>query len=494
MTVEAAEYDIDLCNTAHVTQLADPAAPPQPAATDNLVGEAPSSPAGPIEPAEAARLPEPPEVRLPPLLQTLRFNQRQIEFVFRARRGLGEVFRMNTVLQGLSPVITSHPDHVRSLFTAKPEQAPSLTGESPLRPIVGPNSVLTAIGPRHMRQRKLLLPPFHGEAIDQYTQMIADAAEREIDRWPVGSPFALAPRMQAITLDVIMAGIFGIEGRPERGTPEYWLRVATKRLVAASTWPVAQLAELMNLNREEAVGLTKIGLELLDRPTYALIEKRRRAEDLGERRDILSLLLQARTEEGEAMSDKELRDELLTLVLAGHETTANSLAWTWERLVRNPAAHDALRDTVRGEGDPAEQIEATIIEGMRSRPVIPVIGRRVMLPWQFGPYAVPAETPVLMSILLVHHREDLYPEPFEFRPERWLGRKPGTYEWIPFGGGIRRCLGAALAMAEQRVVLETMARRLDLEADDPAPERAVHRNVTMIPAHGARVVVRSRHS
>ena len=266
----------------------------------------------------------------------------------------------------------------------------------------------------------------------------------------------------------------------------------TRRLVNASTWPLSNVAELMNLNREEPVGPMKIGLGILDRATYAVIEQRRRAEDLGERRDILSLLLQARTEEGEALSDKELRDELLTLVLAGHETTANSLAWTWERLVRTPAAYAALRDEVRGEGDASERIEATIVEGMRSRPVIPIIGRRVMEPWRLGEYAVPAESPVLMSILLVHHREDVYPEPFEFRPERFLGRKPGTYEWIPFGGGIRRCLGAALAMAEQRVVLEAMARRLDLEAEDPAPERAVHRNVTMIPSRGARVVIRSR--
>ncbi|MGC1851578.1 MAG: cytochrome P450 [Solirubrobacterales bacterium] len=474
-----------------MTRLAEAAAPPESAATNALVGEAPPSPAGPIEPGEASSLPEPPAIMQPRLLQTLRFNQRQIEFVFGARRELGEVFRMRGVIPG-GPVITSHPDHVRSLFTAKPEQAPSLTGESPLRPVVGPNSVLTAIGPRHMRQRKLLLPPFHGEAIEQYTQMIADAAEREIDRWPLGRPLALAPRMQAITLDVIMAGIFGIEGKPERGTPEHRLRQMTKRLVNASTWPLAQVSELMNLNRTEPIGLMKTGLNMLDRATYAVIEQRRRAENLDERRDILSLLLQARTEEGEAMSDKELRDELLTLVLAGHETTANSLAWTWERLVRNPAAHEALRDAVRGEGDASERIEATIVEGMRSRPVIPIIGRRVKVPWRLGPYAVPAETPLTMSILLVHHREDLYPEPFEFRPERWLGRKPGTYEWIPFGGGIRRCLGAALAMAEQRVVLETMARRLDLEADDPAPERAVHRNVTMIPSRGARVVIRSR--
>ncbi|HEY7631918.1 MAG TPA: cytochrome P450 [Thermoleophilaceae bacterium] len=458
---------------------------------DGLVGEAPPSPAGPLDPEEVAGFPLPPSVNLPLMLQVVRFSQRQIQFVFKARRELGEVFRMRGTIAG-RPVITSHPDHVRSLFTAKPELAPSLTGESPLRPIVGPNSVLTSIGPRHMRQRKLLLPPFHGEAIERYMQMISDAAEREIDRWPLNEPFALAPRMQAITLDVIMAGIFGIEGKPERGTPEHGLRMATKYLVAASTWPLAQLAELTNLNSDEPVGLTKVGLAILDRPTYQVIASRRRATDLEERRDILSLLLQARTEEGEALTDHELRDELLTLVLAGHETTANSLAWTWERLVRTPDAHERLREAVRNGGDPEPVIEATIVEGMRSRPVIPIIGRRVSVPWRLGEYAVPAKTPVTMSILLIHHREDLYPEPYAFKPERWLGRKPGTYEWIPFGGGIRRCLGASLAMAEQRVVLEAMVRRLDIEADEPEPEHAVHRNVTMIPSRGARVVVRSR--
>ncbi len=460
---------------------------------DKLVGQAPPSPAGPLEPTELGSLSAPPQVPLPRLIQSLRFNQRQIEFVFRARRELGEVFRMHGATED-AVTVTSHPDHVRSLFTAGPELAPSLTGESPLRPIVGTQSVLTAVGPRHMRQRKLLLPPFHGEAIDAYTQMISAATEREIDRWPIGEPFALAPRMQAITLDVIMAGIFGIEGRPQRGTPEHGLRQMIRRLVAASTQPVAQIGELLQIGRDEAVGVTKFGLSLLDKQVYAVISDRRRAADLDERRDILSLLLQARTEEGEELTDKELRDELLVLVLAGHETTANSLAWAWERLVRTPDAHEALLGAVRSGEGAEERIEATIVEAMRSRPVIPLIGRRVTAPWQLGDYGVPAGTAIAMSILLIHHREDLYPRPYEFRPERWLGRKPGTYEWIPFGGGIRRCLGAALAMAEQRVVLEAMARRLDLEADDDAPERALHRNVTMIPARGGRVVLRSRHS
>jgi cytochrome P450 len=444
---------------------------------------------GPLAADEAAGLPAPPLVQMGGLAQLLRFNQRQIEFVFGARRRLGDVFAMRTD-EPQPLTITSLPDDVRSLFTAKPEEAPSLAAESPLRPIVGPDSVLTSLGERHMRQRKLLLPPFHGEAIEHYTAAIATAAEWEIDRWPLGKPFALAPRMQAITLDVIMAGIFGIDGHPAPRSNEGKLRSTIKGLVWLSTKPIAQVAELMNVRREEPVGITRLGRALLDRRMDAVIATRRR-EDLGERHDILSLLLQARGEDGEPLTDGEIRDELITLVLAGHETTANSLAWAWERLVRTPDAHQRLVEAVRS-GDGAEAVEATIVETMRSRPVVPIVGRRVKLPWRLGEYAVPADTPVLISILLLHHREELYPEPFAFRPERWLDRKPGTYEWLPFGGGIRRCLGAALAMAEQRVVLEAMARRLDLEAADPEPERALHRNVTMIPRHGARVVIRSR--
>lgn len=459
--------------------------------TSALIGEAPPSPAGPADPADAAALPSPPWIELPRTLQVLRFNQRQIQFVFKARREHGDVFRMRGMVPG-GPAITCHPDHVKSLFLAKPHEAPSLTGESPLRPILGPDSVLTAVGERHMRQRKLLLPPFHGEAIARYEAMIAEAVDRELSSWPLGEPIALAPRMQAVTLDVIMGGIFGIEGQPAKGTPERRLRQAIRAILDLSTRPIAQLAELVNVGREEAVGLQKVAVDVLDRCTYAVIRERRAAGDVGERHDILSLLIRARTEAGEALSDRELRDELLTLVLAGHETTANQLAWAWERLVRTPAAHQRLVESVRGDEDADEVVEQTIWEAMRSRPVIPMIGRRVKVPWRLGDYAVPADTPVSMSILLVHHREDLYPDPFAFRPERWIGRKPGTYEWIPFGGGIRRCLGAALAMAEQRIVLREMARRLDVVAADPAPERALHRNVTMIPARGATVVVRSR--
>jgi cytochrome P450 len=454
------------------------------------IGQAEPSPAGPVELDEPLRAP--PSIALPKALQTLRFTQRQIQFVFRAQRELGDVFGVRFVVIPGGVVLTNHPDHVRSLFTAKPALVPSLTAESPLRPIVGPNSVLTANGPSHLRQRKLLLPPFHGEAVERYAQMIREVTERELDSWPVGRTFALAPKMQAITLDVIMSGIFGIDGRPARGTAEHRLRRTIKQLAAASTSPLALFGELANLGRSEPVGLMRRAVGLLDRATYPVIEARRRADDLGERDDILSLLLRAKTEDGEPMTDHELRDELLTLVLAGFETTANSLAWTCERLVRSPQAHERLREAVRTDAEAEQNVEAAIVEGMRSRPVIPIVGRRVAVPWRLGEYVVPAGQAISISILLVHHREDLYPDPFAFRPERWLDHSPGTYEWLPFGGGTRRCLGAALAMAEQREVLGAIVRRLDLRADRPEPEHAQHRNVTMIPARGARVVLRSR--
>jgi cytochrome P450 len=463
-----------------------------------LIGEAPPSPSGPA-PDDGAPLNLPPAIEMHRHLQALRFSIRQVPLLFKTRRELGETFAVRFPIRhdyddDLTYII-SHPDHVRSLFT-QPELALSTAGESPLRPIVGPNSVLTTVGPTHMRQRKLLLPPFHGEAVERYTQMIADVAEREIDSWPTGKSFGLGSRMQAVTLDVIMAGIFGVEGKPAPGTPEHGLRQMILRLSWLTTTPVGQFGELMNAGREDAVGIVKTLMARLDRDLYGVITAARRraeSEGLDGRTDILSLLLAARDEDGEPMSDAELRDELLTLVLAGHETTANSLAWTFERLLRNPAAYDRLREEVRSDSeDAAAYVEATIHETMRNRPVVPITGRRVKVPWQLGEWRLPENSHILVSVMLLHHREDVYPDPFNFRPERFLGVKPGTYTWVPFGGGIRRCLGATLAMAEQRVVLRAIARRTDMVAPDPRPERVMHRNVTMLPAKGAEVVVRSR--
>ncbi len=456
--------------------------------------EAPPSAAGPIEAGEPIRMP--PGDGLPAWLQTIRFGTRPLSFNLRSHRRFGDVWQIRIVARRGGFVVTCHPDHVRSLMMAKPEDAPSLTGESPLRPILGPNSILTSVGERHMRQRKLLLPPFHGEAVQRYVQMISDVAEREIDQWPLQEPFALGPRMQAVTLEVIMNGVFGIEGRPAPGTTEHRIRQTVRRMLGISTNPMFTVIELRNASRTEATGILRKMIGTVDRELFALIAERRAAgEREGERTDILSLMLHARDEQGEPLTDQELRDELLSLVLAGHETTANSLAWIFERLLRTPAAYDRLRDLVRAGGPEADEyVEATIHEGMRNRPVIPIVVRLVKRPWRFGEYVVPAETAVAVSIVALHHREDVYPDPFAFSPERFVGRKPGTYTWMPFGGGIRRCLGASLAMAEQRVVLAAIARRTDLIAPDPRPERARQRNVTTIPSHGARVQVTRRYA
>jgi cytochrome P450 len=439
-----------------------------------------------------------------------------MSFQLAGHRRFGDVWTLRLPTRRGGFVVTSHPDHLESLLKAKPADAPSLTGESPLRPILGPNSVLTSVGERHMRQRKLLLPPFHGEAVERYVRMISEVAEREIDTWTAGEPFSLAPRMQAVTLEVIMRGVFGLDGSPRPGTVEFRMRQTIRRLLAASTHPLYQLLELRNAGATEAHGVLARMLQMVDRRMYAVIRERRAEAGVGGRDDVLSLLLAARDERGEPLTDHELRDELMSLLLAGHETTANSLAWAFERLLRTPAAYDRLREEVRGSDRPAGQayVEATIHEAMRNRPVIPMIVRMVTRPWRLGDHVVPARTPVAVSIIALHHRDDVYPEPLAFVPERFLevkqadgpgddelegeaGRrafvKPGTYTWIPFGGGIRRCLGATLAMAEQRVVLEAIARRTDLSAPDPAPESPRMRNVTMIPRGGCRVTVRHSH-
>ncbi|MGI9184151.1 MAG: cytochrome P450 [Solirubrobacteraceae bacterium] len=456
------------------------------------IGQAPPSPAGPVTDGEAPRLP--PGDSAPTWLQTIRFGTRPISANLRNHRRYGDVWTLKILSRKEGFVVTCHPDHVRSLMKANPQDAPSLTGESPLRPILGPDSILTSVGDRHMRQRKLLLPAFHGQSVQRYVDMISTVAEREIDRWPLDEPFALAPRMSAVTLDVIMSGVFGIEGSPAPGTSGYRIRRTIRRLLGASTNPAFQLIELQNARRREPTGILRVLLGIVDRQLLAMIaERRAEGAGEGERTDVLSLLLHARDEDGAPLTDSELRDELLSLVLAGHETTANSLAWIFERLLRTPPAYDRLRELTRAGGAESEAyVEATIHEGMRNRPVIPMIVRMVKRPWRLGDYVVPARTPVAVSIVALHHREDVYPDPLAFRPERFLHQKPGTYTWIPFGGGIRRCLGASLAMAEQRVVLEAIARRTDLRVEVSEPERARQRNVTTIPSRGGRIVVTGR--
>jgi cytochrome P450 len=451
-----------------------------------------ASPAGPVDDRPlTATPPGPPQTAL---RQGLHFMARPMNWLIGGHRRYGDVWTMRIPIHSTGFAVTCHPDHMASLMKAKPADAPSLTGESPLRPLLGPNSVLTSIGDRHLRQRKLLLPPFHGEAIQQYVEMIGTVADEEIDRWPIGTPFALAPRMQDVTLAVIMRAVFGMQGAVGSRTPEDQLRAAVRRVLGFTTTPPYRALEIHQAGHAEPRRPLRVLFGVIDRHMYRVIAARRADPRRGDRTDVLSMLLQARDEDGQPLTDAELRDELMGLVLAGHETTANSLAWAFERLLRTPDAYDRLREEVRS-GDAvagAAYVEATIHETMRSRPVIPIVVRTVKRRWRLGEYVVAAGTPVAVSIIGLHHRDDVYPHPQEYRPERFLNRKPGTYTWIPFGGGIRRCLGATLAMAEQRVVLEAIARRTDLVAADSVPEAPRMRNVTMIPGHGGRIVVADR--
>ena len=398
------------------------------------------------------------------LQQTIAFARDPYGYGLENQGRFGDVYAMKLMTRKETMLASSHPDHIRSVFTASPADMPSLTGDSPLRPIVGPYSVLTLVGPEHLRQRKLLLPPFHGDAVDRYVKMIEEVTAKEIDSWKPASTFPLAPRMQAVTLDIIMKGVLGIEQKGSWATPQRRFREAIRFFLNASNNSAFQVAEMMTARRREPSGLLKLFVSTIDRELYPLIKARRAQETSAEAHDVFSLLLAARDEDGNTMSDHELRDELLTLILAGHETTANSLAWTFERLVR---------------------------------PVISFVVRMAEKPWRFGEYVVPKKTPVALSITGVHHREDVYADAHAFKPERWIGedgtfQKPGTYTWIPFGGGIRRCLGATLAMAEQRIVLKQIAERVDLQISDAPAERPRQRNVTSIPADGGIVTVANR--
>jgi cytochrome P450 family 135 len=419
----------------------------------------------------------PPGPRMSRAAQTAAWALRPGPFMLRAQRKLGDAF---TVRIGTEPpwVMLAHPEAVREVFTGDPAKLHAGKANVILRPFLGRASVLLLDGPEHLRQRKLMLPPFHGARMAGYRDLVAEIARGHIAGWPRGEPLSLAPRMQAITLEVVLRVIFGVRETRRLDELRERLRTMMERLMGGPSL-MAMIAA--GPERIERAGLYKPWLKPVDALLYEQIRERR--ADPGD--DVLSLLLAARGEDGEPMSDEELRDELVTLLVAGHETTATALAWTAERLVRTPGGWDALRDG--GE----EYAEAAGKEALRLRPVVPVVVRHLQAPMTIAGLDLPAGAVVAPSIYLVHRREELYPEPARFLPERFLGDDPqgGTYTWIPFGGGVRRCLGAAFALMELRVVLAELGRALDAAAVDAAPERTRRRAITMVPARGAEVVL-----
>ncbi|HEY7961624.1 MAG TPA: cytochrome P450 [Solirubrobacteraceae bacterium] len=390
-------------------------------------------------------------------------------------------------------VMVSDPQDIKAVFTAPPELAPSAAASTPVAPIMGASSVITLTGAEHLRQRRLLLPPFHGERMRAYNDTIVQATRRELATWPLGRPMALAERTRAITLEVILRAVFGVEAQRMDA-----LRDAIAGLLAPMRLPALVRLALTERNLRRPTGAIGRALDHLDAVIYDELHRRRAQSDLHERSDILSLLLLARDEDGQAMTDGELRDELVTLLLAGHETTATSVAWAVERLVRHPdklarltAEIDAGAGEESGAGD--EYMQAVIAETLRLRPVVPIVIRVLEAPMRLGGHELPAHTRVVPSIHLANRNPRVYDAPREFRPERFLDSPPDTFSWIPFGGGIRRCIGASFATLEMKLILATVLSELQprlpprthLFRRGEWPRR---RAITLVPAAGARVV------
>lgn len=432
----------------------------------------------------------PPGPRAPVTWQTIASWKRPTAGLVRARERYGKRFTIRFL--GQPPfVILSDPDDIKELFQAPPDVLHPGEGARILEPIVGPNSVILLDEAPHLEQRKLLLPAFHGERMESLTELMTELTERELAGWPREQAIALHPRLQRLTLEIVLRAVFGLEqGAKLDRLRELLTKVLEFAESPLSLLPVAQrlLAGHGPMGRLERFG------EEADKLMFELIDERRREQDNG-RPDVLALLLSARHEDGSPMGAAELRDELVTALVAGHETTASQLAWGFEQLSRAPHVLDRLADELAEDSDDA-YLTATIHEIMRRRPVlINAEPRLVKQPVQIGGVHYPVGVVLIANAYLVHHDPDIYPDPYSFRPERFLesagGRAPGTYTWLPFGGGRRRCLGASFAMLEMKIVLRAVIEQ-NLLLPVGKRETARRRSITISPSRGCEVMLRAR--
>ena len=458
---------------------------------DPAIAPASESAQASLDGTSRVRVGIPPGPRLPAFLQTLVWAVAPTWLMDRCAHALGDAFTLTFTPSGMQLVLISDPQAVKTLFTAPPGVAPSAAGNSPVRPVMGPSSVIVLTGAEHMRQRKLLLPPFHGERMREYERTIVDATRADMARWPRGRAMRVQERTRAITLEVILRAVFGVEA--ERMDT---MRAAIAGLLAPVN-PLRLLAiALRRPSVERPTGAFGEALDRLDAVIADELTRRRAQTDLASRTDILSLLMQARDEHGEAMSDDELRDELVTLLLAGHETTATSVAWAIERLVRHPTQLARLVAEIDAAPGGGEYMTAVVNETLRIRPVVPIVARMLTRELAVDGRTLPAGTRVTPSIYLTNRSPRVYDDPARFMPERFLDGAPDTFSWIPFGGGIRRCIGASFAQLEMRLMLATILAELTPSLPPGRRARADERNrrraITLVPSRGARVVWRER--
>ncbi|HEY7952700.1 MAG TPA: cytochrome P450 [Solirubrobacteraceae bacterium] len=426
----------------------------------------------------------PPGPRGPAVLSTVRFVRWPVQTLRAWHARYGDLFTVRFTGFGTGVYVVD-PEAIRELFTGDQSDLRAGEANSFMEPVLGPHSVLVLDGPEHLRQRKLLLPPFQGSRVGAFREVIREVAEREIAGWQAGQELVLRERMRALTFEVICRAVFGVT-RPERVER---LRVTLGAVIDSS--PIFMIAPAIraDLGPLSPGGRFARRLRAADELLYEEIEERRREPDLEERSDVLSLLLRARDEEGQAMSNAELRDELFTMLGAGHETTATGLAFAFELLLRNPRVLGRLREEIAAEEDDA-YLDAVVKETLRLRPIIDAAERTLTKPRTVAGWELPAGMKVYPGIALVHLREDLYPQPHEFRPERFSEDGAESYSWLPFGGGIRRCIGAALAQAEMAEVLRIAVPAVELALLREQPEPVVLRGITLAPKYGVGVVVR----
>jgi len=430
-------------------------------------------------------------------MQTLNWVRRPIPFMEELSAKYGDCFTIKIVQAG--PVVcVSHPETIRQIFAGAPAVFHAGQAAQILAPLLGKHSVLLLDGKPHMRQRKLMLPSFHGERMKAYADAMAQITRDVMNTWPADGEFTLQPHTQQITLNVILKTVFGIEEADR-------MRRLGDQLTAIIDLGTSSPRAMLSIIPALGMGLrAKFAREVrkADKMIYEEIERRRQQGNHEHRTDVLSLLLSATDEQGESMSDLELRDELVTLLVAGHETTATSLAWTFERVLSNRAVYDRLKSElaeVVGDAPVTDAhiaklpyLDATVRESLRLRPIIPMVARQLQVPVTIRGFALPAGVVVAPNIYLTHRRPDLYPEPEQFKPERFLDFKPKPYTWLPFGGGVRRCLGMAFAMYEMKVVMATILSRADLSLASASSDRMARRGITFSPSDGSRVVIRAR--
>jgi cytochrome P450 len=427
----------------------------------------------------------PPGPPLPTIVQTAIWSRQARRLLYACQDRYGDIFTIR-IAREVPWVMLADPGAVKQVFTGDSRVFHAGEGNSMLEPLLGPNSLLLLDEGPHMSQRRLLLPPFHGERMQTYGETMAEIAAAEIERWPTDTPYELRPRMQALTLEVILRTVFGLR----EGGRMSELREALRRYLNLLADPRQLLpVVLVGTERIRRLPWFRRTMDRIDRILYEEIAERRCEEDLEQCEDILSMMVAARHEDGSPMSDGEMRDELLTLLTAGHETTATSLAWAVERLCRHPEKLERLREEV-GAGEEA-YLTATIQETLRLRPVIPIVGRRLIEPVEIGGYELPDGVSVTPCIYLIHRNPDVYPDPEAFLPERFLDHPPGTYTWIPFGGGVRRCLGASFAQFEMSVVLRELVKRRAIRPARRGPEKIFRRGITETPRRNAEVVLPS---